>query len=89
MRKSPSTIIAILEKSLKVQNCIETASLRMQYGFDMQIKGKPEMRQHYAKRIEINAAIIKRLEAYYDRLHKKAENKSTVDVDFYAVHTMD
>ena len=89
MRKSPSTIIAILEKSLKVQECIEKAYSRMQYGFDMQIKGNPEMRQHYAKRIEINAAIIKRLEAYYDRLHKRAENKSIVDVDFSSVHVMD
>jgi len=70
--KSPSTLIPILEKCIKVQEAMATAESRFNEAvrsllYHAHMKDR-DMIEWYEKRIEINKAIHTRLKSYYTRL---------------------
>lgn len=95
--KSPSTLIAILNKAILVQENIEKAEQNVkdhieQVKFYQSIYNH-EMVYHYTKRIDSNKAIAKRLTAYYSHLIERATPSPTIQVfieeESFSCHVMD
>ena len=91
MRKSPSTIIIVLQKCMEIQEMIQTADNRskMNEKNAKEFVGiNREWIDHYSDKAKANKAAQIRLQQYYNRLIQKAIQ--TVDAnDIYQVLDMD
>ena len=83
--KSPSTIIAILEKAILVQENMKTAERRYNDYYNNRMGGAEWNRDRAA----VNKAIYKRLSSYYARLIDRATPKVKDISDIYDVSSMD